>query len=303
MSVATEALYSLAATLGIPWLRRRSGDAGAVVFAFHNVTDAVSRATPRDWPLHLSCADFARHLDWISDAFRVVPLYELAARAVAGLRTRGLAALTFDDAYRGVLAHALPELRQRGLPSTLFVVSGASSSPGPFWWDVLEAGSRLSEVVRVSCLNELQGDGARVVAALAPEGWPNPPDDCLPCSWRVLRDTAAADVTIGAHTVSHRNLLALPESEAWEELTDSRARIAAELGAPPSLHSYPYGLISRPIAEAARRAGYAAAVTLQYGWVRPGDDPYALRRVNVPAGMSTEKLDCWAGGLRWIGSR
>src|SRR5207245_14546 len=73
----------------------------------------------------------------LAQAFRFVPLGDLLARHRAGRSIRGLAAISFDDGYRGVLRHALPVLRQLGLPATVFVVAGALARTEPFWWDRL----------------------------------------------------------------------------------------------------------------------------------------------------------------------
>lgn len=46
--------------------------------------------------------------------------------------------LTFDDGYRNNLTHALPILRSKGIPCTLFVASGHVTRREPFWFDRLD---------------------------------------------------------------------------------------------------------------------------------------------------------------------
>ncbi|MBO1420203.1 polysaccharide deacetylase family protein, partial [Streptomyces sp. FH025] len=42
--------------------------------------------------------------------------------------------VTFDDADRSVLTHALPALDARGIPATAFVISELIGTERPFWW-------------------------------------------------------------------------------------------------------------------------------------------------------------------------
>jgi hypothetical protein len=48
-------------------------------------------------------------------------------------------------------------------------------------------------------------------------------------------------------------------------------------------------------------AGYRAGFTLDYGLNGGAADPWALRRVNVPAGISERRLETWAGGFHRLG--
>src|SRR5215472_3677739 len=107
-------LYGGLQYAGLPALRRRISRA-AVVLCYHNVVP--DGTTGGDPGLHLPVSEFRWQLDWIEAHYRVVALGELAERLRSGRSVRGLAVLTFDDAYAGAFQQAWPLLRARGLPA------------------------------------------------------------------------------------------------------------------------------------------------------------------------------------------
>ncbi|MFL5541702.1 MAG: polysaccharide deacetylase family protein, partial [Longimicrobiaceae bacterium] len=112
-------------------------------------------------------------------------------------------------------------------------------------------------------------------------------------------------ITLGSHAWSHPDLAALGAAELRMELAASLASLRARFpGAIPWI-SYPYGRVSPAVARAAREAGYRGGVRVEGGAVRAGDDPLALPRVNVPAGVSPEGFTLRARGMevgRWRAS-
>src|SRR5262249_18777182 len=68
------------------------------------------------------------HLSRLQRRFQFVPVDELCeARSL-----RGLAAVTFDDAYKSVITHALPVLTSLNIPFTVFV--NTSTLEGTVHW-------------------------------------------------------------------------------------------------------------------------------------------------------------------------
>lgn len=291
--------YRLASASRIPALRRRR--AGAAIFTFHNVVPDDLMPERCDTSLHVPLSAFQDYLAVIADGYTVVPLAELGARVRQSRPVDRLAAITFDDAYRGVLLHAMPALARRGLPASVFVVSGATAAPAAFWWDLLANGGSVPAQVRDRALGELRGDREKILAQFPAGDVPMPPA-LLPASWCEVRGASRSGVTIGSHTVSHRNLSSLDQLGLREELERARAEIGAALGALPDEVAYPYGLHNVDVINAARHAGYTTGVTMQFGLVTRGQDPLALPRINVPAGISQAALECWAAGIRLRGS-
>lgn len=296
---ASRIVYGTMVAARLPRLWRQLRP-GAVVFCFHNVV-ANNEARGGDASLHMGLSDFEIIIDWIRSTYDVVPLGDLVARVREGASVRGLAALTFDDAYRGVLRHAVPVLCRAKLPATLFVVSVAPRRPEFFWWDRLAARGKLTEERRATCLARHRGLGEAILRSLPGEDEvPELPESLLPASWEEIRAGLGGNLTIGSHTARHPNLTALGVDDVRHELVGSRREIREQTGWDSALICYPYGLHDEVVLREARHAGYIGGVTLRGGVVRAGEDPLALPRVNVPAGISPETLECWAAGLGFV---
>jgi peptidoglycan/xylan/chitin deacetylase (PgdA/CDA1 family) len=292
--VSSSALaYRAVAATGWPAARRRSRGA---VFCFHNVVaEPVARA---DTALHMPLVRFRELLDWMTDAYRIIPLAELIGRARERAPVAGLAAITADDAYEGFIRIGLAELRSRGLHATVFVVTDAAAQPKPFWWDAAAASGKLDAASRDLAVHRWAGDGEVVGRELTLESIEAPPV-LLPAPWELLRSARSPLVEYGAHTCTHVNLTKVAGDRVSWELTAARSAMESALDTKPALVSYPYGLVDATVAAAARDAGYDAGVALGSASLRPGVDPFRVPRINVPAGVTPGTLACWAVDLRW----
>jgi peptidoglycan/xylan/chitin deacetylase (PgdA/CDA1 family) len=276
------------------WRAMHPGD---LVLCYHNVLGAGE--SPRgDAAVHLPLGEFEAQLDWVMARFEVLPLDALLAAHSAGPRRgRPRAAITFDDAYRGVLTHALPALRRRGLPSTIYITSDASASPQLFWWDLVAEARR--EEDRTALRNRWKGHGAAIFAALGLSGQEAPlPDVYYPADWPALRAAAGPDLSIGAHTRSHPMLSRLSADELDIELREPRAAIATHLGIAPRTIAYPYGDTSQAVEAAARAAGYDAGFTISGALLRAVDTVFHAPRLNVPTSMPMAAFAAAASGVR-----
>ncbi len=301
MQAITGPVYAALDAVGVPALARSLGRAG-LILCYHNVVADGRGATgaagaPGAAGVHLARAAFCRQMEWLAARYQVVPLLELVARLAQGKPLGRLAAVTFDDGYRGVLAYALPVVRDLGLPVTVFVVSEAAERGRPFWWDYPALARADTPARRARWLDELRGDGDAILAA-ARAGEPDAlPDDRRPATWPALAAAAGADVTLGVHSATHRALPRLTDAELDRELAESRAAVQRAAGVAPHVFAYPYGLWDGRTRAAVRAHGYRAAVTLDYGLVRAGADPWALPRVNVPATIPRAAFAAWCAGL------
>ncbi len=125
--------------------------------------------------------------------------------------------VTMDDGWISFVENALPELRSRNIPVTIFVVADCM-------------GESLGEAAdHIMSEKELHG--------LAP-------------------DLARGLVTIGSHTSTHARVTALDEREAWRELSESRAHLERILGREVKLFCFPFGVYSAEAVELCRAAGY-----------------------------------------------
>lgn len=97
----------------------------------------IAAVTGDPWTLCVHPDRFAEHVEVLAQRNDVVPLRRLESTWRRNLR-RGVA-ITFDDGYVDNLATAKPCLERRGLPATVFVVSGAVGTGRGFWWDDLDS--------------------------------------------------------------------------------------------------------------------------------------------------------------------
>lgn len=222
--------------------RRFTRTAGLTVIGWHRV-DGVSDG------LSTGVEDFCRHLDELEDwGARVLPLDDAVTRLEAGTLPDRAVVLTFDDGYASVIETAWPLLRERGMPTTLFAVSGYLSGELRFAWDAHEPAH---ERLRLATGDEL--------AAAAAEG-----------------------LDIGSHTVSHPWLPRLGPSELDREMVESRAVLEEVLGRPVTSVAYPTGGWNPAVRDAAARAGYRIGVTVDRGLNTRRTPHLSLRRAFVP---------------------
>jgi peptidoglycan/xylan/chitin deacetylase (PgdA/CDA1 family) len=105
-------------------------------------------------------------------------------------------------------------------------------------------------------------------------------------SWSDCRQLAAANMTIGSHTVTHRALADLDKRTARSELRDSKRELEDRLGRHIVDFGAPYGkpgvtyLPERDV-DLAIEEGYRSFVSTVPGAMRPGDSPYQIRRLSI----------------------
>lgn len=98
-----------------------------------------------------------------------------------------------------------------------------------------------------------------------------------------LRDSR---ITIGSHGATHQKLTRLSKEMMQTELVDSREAIEKTFGMKPAYLAYPKGSVNVMVEETAKECGYAGGVSVIERGVRPGDDVFALPRIQVDARTS-----------------
>lgn len=276
---------------GLPAINRRLLDAG-LILCYHNVVAADSRPLG-DPALHMPRDRFEQQIRWLVAHYTVIGLSEFVDRLSAGKSLRAVAAVTFDDGYAGVFEHAVPVLQAAGAPATVFVVGTAGRRLG-FWWDQSSIVEAINPALRREWLNTLRGDETAIVRG---HTHADLPASHRPAEWRLVRAAVQSGITLGAHSVTHRSLPTLSDAELEFEVVSGRAMIERATGTRPDFFAYPYGLWDYRVRSRVRLAGYRAGLTLNAGLNRPFADPCSLRRLNVPAGITSAAFESWAAGL------
>jgi len=106
-------------------------------------------------------------------------------------------------------------------------------------------------------------------------------------------------VEIGAHTVTHPVLSALPLEQQEAEVFRSKQTLEQLLGIGLNSFSYPYGMASEASKDLVRRAGFTSACATLEQPVRPESERWALPRVQVQDWSGEEfrsRISRWLAG-------
>jgi peptidoglycan/xylan/chitin deacetylase (PgdA/CDA1 family) len=294
--------------------QRRLDGSCATVLLYHRVLPRANAERYAVEPgMYVTPETFARHLDWLTADFRVLPLPEIAARLARGESLpRGACAITFDDGWRDNADYALPELSRRGIPAAIFVVTERVGTQGAFWPDEVcrclaplpasrqrELAHRLGAAPGEDPISDLldalkrvpEAERGALIDVLRAE---TSPAQCLErelCNWEELAQLAAAGVVVESHGATHAILTGLADAEVERELRRSRDALHERGHGRHDLLVYPSGAYDSRIERIASEAGYRAAFTTEPGLWEKGSDPMALPRVGVHEDVSGSRSE------------
>lgn len=158
------------------------------------------------------------------------------------------AIVTFDDGYESVVRNALPEMKARCIPATMFIPTRYIGGQ-PEW--IVDPGHRDYDeaVITGAALTSLHAEG----------------------------------VIIGSHTVNHRPLNGLPEPDVRFELTESRRVLGGLLQSEVTLFALPYGASTPDVLRLAADAGYTRIFLGDPVWNHWEPEMPAIGRIGVSA--------------------
>lgn len=226
------------------------------ILTYHSVDPSGS-------PISIEADVFRRQVEWLaSGRVQVVSLDQVLSLPADTLAV----ALTFDDGFANFATEAAPLLRDRGLPATLFVVTG-----------------------HVGRDNRWRGRGD--------EGVP-----LLPLlDWDELGRLRETGVTLGAHTRTHPRLTRLDGPMLEAELAEPADEMERRLGQPPEGLAYPYGSVDDRVARATA-ARYRWACTTELRPLGKADSRHRLPRIDARYLQDPARLPSWgsAGFRAWL---
>ena len=219
------------------------------ILMYHQVGEFRPMATHRATYCHYR--SFRRQMAYLARmGYAVIGLPE-AVRGLSGesdLPPRAVA-LTFDDGYANFYQYAVPELARHGFPSTVFLIS-----------DMIGGRAEWLEPEGLAAADLMD---EKMIAELKREG-----------------------VSFASHGRTHRRLSRLAPAEIVEEVAGSKIALERLLGQSVDHFCYPYGDYNATAVEAAREAGYIAALTCIRGRAAPGDPLLELPRMGVSFGTT-----------------
>ena len=213
----------------------------------------------------LERAAFAWQMDELLKRAHVFPASSPETMAKEGRNV----AVTFDDGFQSVLENAVPELMKRSIPFTMFVPSGCLGTR-PCW--VQDPRHPLW--------------GERVLSTAE------------------LRSLASLPLaTIGSHSITHPNFLAIDSDRVRNELAQSKADLEAAAEIEVDLFSFPHGAHNPTLVEEARRVGYRRVFTIEPNTIESDSSVFTMGRVAAdPHDWRIEFRLKIAGAYRWRSS-
>jgi len=259
------------------------------VLMFHSIADDPETAVSAYYQTTTKPEVFARQMARLkTEGFQGVDLstgLTWLKSSSPGSSVRPVA-ITFDDGFRNFYTEAFPVLQRQKFTATMFLptafIAGTQSKSGDAKSEMPPSPGQLRPARR-------QFNGR----------------ECL--TWDEVRELRKAGIQFGSHTVHHPRLVTLSWPEIERELRDSKNELERQLGEPVTTFAYPFAFpqSDRAFRQAFRNlltgAGYDCCVTTEIGRVKPGDDPYCLKRLPVnsldDATLFRAKL---AGDYDWL---
>lgn len=274
------------------WAKRQLRRRGAVmVLTFHRVlNDAEFQRTCSLPCIVIRRRTFENLADYVSGNYETVDFAQAIATPAGKLRVM----FTLDDGWKDTCTNALPVMRTRGIPATVFVCPGLVGRTLPFWPELVAsllgkasppvAGPEIEsliETLKTYPTERRQQFIARLCEMHAPvNGWEAYNGDRT-VSWDDIREMDAAGVRFGCHTHTHQILTTVPAQAARQEIRKSKGALEAALYRRCDLFAYPNGNSSAATQGILAEEGFTAAFTTERGAWTGGSDRMAIPRVNV----------------------
>lgn len=98
-------------------------------------------------------------------------------------------------------------------------------------------------------------------------------------TWQQIKEMHDAGIQIASHSYHHERVNEQGPDTLAKEIAKSQEELKAQLGIDNAYFCYPYGGNSPAAAKALQAAGIKLAFTMNPGWAKYGDDPYAVKRI------------------------
>ena len=237
------------------------------ILLFHRVSDS-----PDPYWSPLSTNNFKKVINFFSARYKIRPLQDLFKYSPAELSASCF--IVFDDAFKDFQQNALPFLREKNIPVTMFLPVESIQTGKPIWTTWLnmcidQTGIRTIKINSTGEVYDISSKLAKVRTAKLLTDWlksldftkfkmelkeiikqigenPNRPDIGV-MDWNEILETAAI-VDYQSHTMSHPMLGNIVEKEELDyEMGDSKKSIENELNKTVQYISYPIGSYSEAV--------------------------------------------------------
>ena len=98
-------------------------------------------------------------------------------------------------------------------------------------------------------------------------------------NWQQVKEMKASGMTIASHGHHHERLNEMKGQTLASELQTSQDELKQQLGITNEFFCYPYGGDNAAAEAALKKFGIKLAFTMNPGWAKYGDNPYAVKRI------------------------
>jgi peptidoglycan/xylan/chitin deacetylase (PgdA/CDA1 family) len=294
-----------------------------LVISYHRVVENFEESSQSSIAsMLISTRMLEQHLDWVGRHYEFVSLDDIGRRLENGTGSKKpVAAVAFDDGYSDVYHNAFPLLVKKGIPATVFVVTGLVGTQQmqihdklylllkSAFSDAKQTSGQVVELLRnadmvmpgMETIGRMQPNPFFIMAALlddVPQTQVNRMIQVLEArfgleenryhvfsslSWEMLEEMQSAGMTIGSHTRTHALLTNESREKVIEETTRSRRDLEERLCVKVKHFAYPDGRHNANVTAAVAEAGYRFA----YGTCGQRDPEYPL--LTIPRKVLWEK--------------
>jgi peptidoglycan/xylan/chitin deacetylase (PgdA/CDA1 family) len=183
------------------------------------------------------------HFDKLLDEFkcRNFQTISMSIAAQANAKFGNSFVISFDDGYEGTLIYAAQKMKEHGFAAIQFLVANRLGQLNE--WD------RGMDTTMERLMNRTQ-----------------------------VKEWLSLGFEIGAHTLTHPRLSAIPIPEAKNEIADSKKRLEDLFGVNVKHFAYPYGDYNDAVVDLVKEAGFETACTCDPGVAGHGVDLFRLGR-------------------------
>lgn len=194
--------------------------------------------------------EFRKQVAWLKqNGFRNMRMAELESLAPNTELKAPRVIFSFDDGYEDNYLEAYPILKKFGYTAIFYIPYKSIGREDLFPRDIRES-NRLAH-------NRFM-------------------------NWKQIKSMYKAGMEIGSHTLTHNDLMRMNDTQAKQEIVESKKMIEDKIGDKITSFCYPGGYFNERHAAWAAEAGYSSACTTMHGYFR-GKNLFELPRIAVLA--------------------
>lgn len=197
--------------------------------------------------------------------------------------------ITLDDGHLGNY-RLLPVLKKQQIPVTIFLCAGIVGTNRHYWFR-FEHPDLSKEALKRLPTREKRDRLAK--AGFLPEKEYLAPQALTRAQIQEMKPY----VNFQSHTTFHPCLPNCTPQDAWEEIAGAKKILEQDFGLPINALAFPNGDYSTRDLNLVQKAGYACAITVDYGFNSLQTDPYRLKRLSIDDTDDVNTVCVKASGL------